>query len=104
MLVSAVNEERLNRKKLFWGWPERSVPEALRLAGVGPRDVDLVAVAGTSGSAKEFGDKGYNDLGFARERLGDLQDALLAYVEAEGLSDGREGYARNRRRVQQALY
>ena len=24
-LVSAVNEERMNRQKVYWGWPELSI-------------------------------------------------------------------------------
>ncbi|MDH3592103.1 MAG: carbamoyltransferase [Planctomycetota bacterium] len=79
-LVAAVNEERLARKKLFWGWPARAVPEVLRLAGVSPRDVDRIAVAGTSGSAKEFGEKGYRDLGFAREFVSKLSKGPVAGV------------------------
>ena len=79
-LVACVNEERLNRKKLFWGWPERAVAEALRLAGVEPAAVDRVAVAGTSGSAKEFGDKGYEDLGLARGLFSKLSKGPVAGV------------------------
>ncbi len=44
-IVAAVNEERLNRQKLFWGWPEQSIEEVLDLAGVGRKDIDLVSVA-----------------------------------------------------------
>ncbi|MHC4492420.1 MAG: carbamoyltransferase N-terminal domain-containing protein, partial [Planctomycetota bacterium] len=79
-LVACVNEERLNRKKLFWGWPDRAVPEALRLAGIGPAAVDRVAVAGTSGSAKEFGEKGYRDLGLARKFVSKLSKGPVAGV------------------------
>ncbi|MHC4549320.1 MAG: carbamoyltransferase family protein [Planctomycetota bacterium] len=79
-LVACVNEERLNRRKLFWGWPERSVPEVLRLAAVAPADVDQVAIAGTSGSAREFGDKGYHDLGLARELVSKLSKGPVAGV------------------------
>jgi carbamoyltransferase len=79
-LVASVNEERLNRKKLFWGWPKRSVPEALRLAGVAPGGVDAVAVAGTSGSMKEFGERGYRDLGLARELVSYLSKGPVAGV------------------------
>jgi len=45
-IVSAVNEERLNRKKMCWGFPTRSIGEVLRIAGAAPSDVDRVAVAG----------------------------------------------------------
>ena len=47
-LVSAVNEERMNRQKVYWGWPEQSIREVLRIAGVASADVDLVAIANTT--------------------------------------------------------
>ena len=85
-LVACVNEERLNRKKLFWGWPERAVAEALRLAGVEPAAVDRVAVAGTSGSAKEFGAERPTFLKRALQRgVADLmfERACQAYRDGE---------------------
>lgn len=48
-VVSAINEERLNRKKMFWGAPHLSTAEALRIAGVGPGDIDWVAQSSISG-------------------------------------------------------
>jgi carbamoyltransferase len=45
-VVAAVNEERLNRKKMCWGFPTLSIAEVLRIAGVSTSDVDRVAVAG----------------------------------------------------------
>jgi carbamoyltransferase len=77
-LAACVNEERLSRRKMHWGWPERSIPEVLRLAGLQPSDVDHVAVAGTSGSMKEFGDKGYEDLGLARDIVSYLSKGPVA--------------------------
>jgi carbamoyltransferase len=47
-VLAAVNEERLNRKKMFWGLPERAIPEAMRLAGVEAKELDAVAVANTT--------------------------------------------------------
>ena len=44
-LVSAVSEERLNRRKEWGGFPERAIAEALRLAGARPKDVSVVGVA-----------------------------------------------------------
>ncbi|MCZ6782092.1 MAG: carbamoyltransferase [Proteobacteria bacterium] len=44
-LVAAVNEERLVRKKMAMGFPRRSIAEVLRIAGVAPSEVDVVAVA-----------------------------------------------------------
>jgi len=45
-MVAAVNEERLDRRKMSGGLPVRSIPVVLRLAGLDPRDVTDVAVAG----------------------------------------------------------
>ncbi len=47
-ILSAVNEERMNRKKLYWGWPVLAIPEVLQLSGVSPTDLDAVAVANTT--------------------------------------------------------
>ncbi|MEW6102535.1 MAG: carbamoyltransferase C-terminal domain-containing protein [bacterium] len=41
-IIAAVNEERLNRKKLYWGIPERSIEEVFKIAGVKPSDVEFV--------------------------------------------------------------
>jgi predicted NodU family carbamoyl transferase len=48
-VVCAVNEERLNRKKMFWGPPLLSAGEALRIAGVDPKEIDWVAQSSISG-------------------------------------------------------
>ena len=50
-ILSAVNEERLNRKKMYWGWPELSILEAMRIAGIEPEVLDAVAVANRTGKA-----------------------------------------------------
>lgn len=44
-LVSAINEERLTRRKSEYGFPEGAVKECLRLAGVDRRDISSVALA-----------------------------------------------------------
>jgi carbamoyltransferase len=44
-IASAVAEERLCRKKMATGFPRSAIPEALRIAGVAPAQVDEVAVA-----------------------------------------------------------
>ena len=50
-VVSAVSEERLSRKKRSPGFPSRAIESCLDLAGVGPGDVDLVALADRWGRA-----------------------------------------------------
>jgi carbamoyltransferase len=42
-IVAAVAEERLNRVKGSGGFPEQSIAEVLRIAGVERRDIDVVA-------------------------------------------------------------
>jgi carbamoyltransferase len=56
-VVAAVNEERLNRKKMFWGPPLLSTAEVLRVANVDPAKIDFVAqssVTGGGGVHDEF--------------------------------------------------
>ncbi len=90
-ILAAVNEERLNRKKLYWGWPTRSIPEVLRLAGVHPKDLSAVAVANTTNSTYvPFGESFYpkdlkrralirlSKLGLARP-VGGTQLGIRAY-------------------------
>ena len=48
-VLAAVNEERLNRKKMFWGPPLLSLEEVLRVADVDPADVEHVAQASITG-------------------------------------------------------
>jgi carbamoyltransferase len=45
VVTAAVSEERLNRKKMSIGFPMQSIAEVLRIAGVKPGEIDLVAVA-----------------------------------------------------------
>jgi carbamoyltransferase len=44
-ILSAIAEERLCRKKMATGMPREAIDRALAIAGVGPKDVDHVAVA-----------------------------------------------------------
>jgi carbamoyltransferase len=48
-VVCAINEERLNRQKMFWGPPLLSLEEVLRVADVDPADVDHVAQSSITG-------------------------------------------------------
>lgn len=45
-LVAAVNEERICREKNVLGFPSAAIAEVLRLSGLSPAEIDLVAVAG----------------------------------------------------------
>ena len=44
-ILAAVNEERIVRKKMAYGFPSEAIREVLRLAGWDPKDVNRVAVA-----------------------------------------------------------
>lgn len=54
-IVAAINEERLNRKKMFWGWPELAIQEVLRIANVNPSDIDAVAICNTTNTTEASG-------------------------------------------------
>ncbi|MHB1134239.1 MAG: carbamoyltransferase family protein [Chloroflexota bacterium] len=45
-IVAAISEERLSRMKMAGGTPREAISWVMGLAGVTPRDIDLVAVAG----------------------------------------------------------
>jgi carbamoyltransferase len=44
-IAAAVSEERLDRQKMSMGFPALSIREVMRIAGVGPEEIDQVAVA-----------------------------------------------------------
>jgi carbamoyltransferase len=46
-LLAAVSEERLNRIKCSGGFPEQSIAEVLRIAGIERRDIDVVVCTRT---------------------------------------------------------
>jgi carbamoyltransferase len=45
-IVAAVNEERMNREKMYAGFPALAIQECLRIAGLRASDVSVVAVGG----------------------------------------------------------
>jgi carbamoyltransferase len=54
-ILAAVNEERLVREKLFVGTPKESIKSVLKIAGIQPGKVDVVAIAGTLGMMANLG-------------------------------------------------
>ena len=54
-IIAAVNEERLNRQKLYWGWPQLAVREVLQIADVSPADIDAVAICNTTNTTQAVG-------------------------------------------------
>lgn len=72
-VVAAVNEERLSRLKMAFGFPRQSIKEVLRLAGAAETDVDLVAVATVNNyfhdGLSPFGGWFEHDKGFVRNAI-----------------------------------
>jgi carbamoyltransferase len=79
-IVSAINEERLNRKKMYWGFPDLSIPECLRTTGVEPARIDAVAIAGTSSTRAKPLEFGYESVGFFRTFFAELSQTPLTGI------------------------
>lgn len=79
-IVSAINEERLNRKKMYWGFPDLSIPEVIRLANILPKDIQRVAIAGSSATKARPLDIGYRDVGFFRSFVAELSRTPLTGI------------------------
>lgn len=54
-ILSAVNEERLVREKLYTGIPKLSIEKVIELANISPAEIDRVAIAGTLGLMAKLG-------------------------------------------------
>lgn len=52
-VIAAISEERLVRKKNAHGYPRRAIDECLKIAGVNPGEVNLVALSGKNMWVKE---------------------------------------------------
>lgn len=78
-VVAAVNEERLDRNKMSMGFPNLSITEVMRIAGVTAADIDLVAVA-TSNLFWRPDAVPYSD--YFREKKGSFRDAFLSLGSA----------------------
>jgi len=46
-IISAISEERINRKKLWNGIPNRSIEKVLKMGGISMGDIDYIATHGT---------------------------------------------------------
>ncbi len=113
-LVAAVNEERLVRRKMVMGFPWKSIESVLALAGVGPEDVDAVAVASQWGhflpDYVDFSDGAFGvDEGAVRNlffdlgsRLGPLR-ARLPFLEPLYYGLRQPLFARRRAAIRRAL-
>ncbi len=78
-VVAAVNEERLDRNKMSMGFPNRSIGEVMRIAGVDPSQIDRVAVATTNLFWRPDAEP-YND--YFRESKGGMRDRFLSLGSA----------------------
>ena len=45
-LIAAISEERLNRRKLWYGFPEAAISEVLRIGKLKLSDIDYVTTHG----------------------------------------------------------
>jgi predicted NodU family carbamoyl transferase len=73
--VAAVNEERLDRNKMSMGFPNLSIAEVMRIAGIEAKDIDHVAVA-TSDLFWRPDAVPYSD--YFRDSKGGLRDSFLS--------------------------
>ena len=74
-IVAAVSEERLDRQKMSMGFPALSIREVMRIAGVGPGQIDHVAVAT---SQLFWRPQALPMVDYFRKAKGDFRDTFLA--------------------------
>src|SRR5215813_4781528 len=69
-IVGCASEERFTRLKNDAGYPRLAVDALLRELGLTPRDIDLVALAGTRAYAREWMNRVLHDIDYARAYYG----------------------------------
>jgi carbamoyltransferase len=69
-IVGCASEERFTRLKNDAGYPRLAVDALLRELGLTPRDIDLVALAGSRAYAREWMNRVLHDADYAREYYG----------------------------------
>src|SRR5688572_21183547 len=69
-IVGCASEERFTRLKNDAGYPRLAVDALLRELSLTPRDIDLVALAGTRAYAREWMNRVLHDAEYAREYYG----------------------------------
>src|SRR2546422_11728917 len=67
-IVGCASEERFTRLKNDAGYPRLAVDALLRELSLTPRDIDLVALAGTRAYARDWMNRVLHDADYARER------------------------------------
>jgi carbamoyltransferase len=92
IILAAVNEERLNRKKQVIGFPSLSIEEVIRLSGIQASDIEAVGVAAISEkfNPQPLENNGWfrTKEGFAKRFRDDISSALAPYVGNYGLAKG----------------
>jgi carbamoyltransferase len=78
-IIAAVNEERLDRNKMSMGFPNLSITEVMKIAGVKASDIDQVAVA-TSNLFWRPESVPYTD--YFRDKKGGFRDTFLSLGSA----------------------
>src|SRR3989454_963313 len=69
-IVGCASEERFTRLKNDAGYPRLAVDALLRELSLTPRDIDLVALAGTRAYARDWMNRVLHDADYAREYYG----------------------------------
>lgn len=69
-VIGCASEERFTRVKNDAGYPHRAVDALLSSLGISPREVDVVALAGSRMAAKEWLDRVLQDEAYMREYYG----------------------------------
>ena len=54
-IIAAINEERLNRTKLYLGIPQQAIDKVLQIANIEKNKIDAIALSGTSGLMANIG-------------------------------------------------
>lgn len=54
---------------MYWGFPDLSIPDCLRQAGIEAGQIDAVAIAGTSSTRAKPLEFGYESVGFSERSL-----------------------------------
>jgi len=92
IIIAAVNEERLCRKKMAYGFPRQSIAEVMRLSGIRAGDIDAVAVDTVNNfffdGVREFDGWLQQDRGFVRNSIFSLAGRLSFLA---GVIPGVEG-------------
>ena len=69
-IVGCASEERFTRLKNGAGYPRRAIDALLRELGIGPPEIDLVALAGARAASREWLNRVMHDEGYAKEYYG----------------------------------